>query len=49
MSLPAQQDAALGRLAAQPPSQAGVRSDGLRAALAWRDKRYGEVLAQLGG
>ena len=25
-----------------------VRNEGLRAALAWRDKRYGEVLGTLG-
>jgi enoyl-CoA hydratase len=38
---------------AQTPEQQAfdelVRSDGLKAALAWRDERYGEILGELGG
>ena len=26
-----------------------VRTEGLKAALAWRDRRYGEILGELGG
>ena len=37
---------------AQTPEQNAfdelVRTDGLKAALAWRDKRYGEILGELG-
>jgi enoyl-CoA hydratase len=37
---------------AQTPEQNAfdelVRTEGLKAALAWRDKRYGEILGELG-
>ena len=38
---------------AQTPEQSAfdeiVRTEGVKAALAWRDKRYGEILGELGG